>query len=101
MLRAAEQAQIAPNQISFTETIRVLDENLLPLGLVDAPRRQYMVERVLTEISQQRVPKQGVRIQARVVKRVRWRYERQKPEHLQAAPLQLDLSFHDSIALVT
>jgi hypothetical protein len=56
---------------------------------------------VLREISQQRVPKQGVRIQARVVKRARSRYERKNPEHLHAPPLELDLSFHEIIALVT
>ncbi len=101
MLLAAEQAQIAPTQISFTETIRVMDETLLPLGLVDPVRRSHMVEGVLREISQQQVPKQGVRIQARVVKRVRSRYERKKPQHLHAPPLELDLSFHEIIALVT
>jgi hypothetical protein len=42
-----------------------------------------------------------VRIQARVVKRVRSRYERKKPEHVQAPPLELDLDFHEIIALVT
>jgi hypothetical protein len=101
MLIAAEQAQISPTQISFTETIRVMDENLIPLGLVEAPRRQHMVEGVLKEISQQRLPKQGVRIQARLVKRVRSRYERKKPEHVHTPPLELDLSFHEIIALVT
>lgn len=60
-----------------------------------------MVEGVLREISQQRLPKQGVPIQARVVKQVRSRYERKKPEHLHAPPLELDLSFHEIIALVT
>ncbi len=78
-----------------------MDENLIPLGLVDAARRQHMVAGVLREISQQRLPKQGVRIQARVVKRVRSRYERKKPEHVHAPPLELDLSFHEIIALVT
>lgn len=78
-----------------------MDETLLPLGLVEAPRRQSLVEGVLREICQQRLPKQGVRIQARVVKRVRSRYERKKPEHLHAPPLELDLSFHEIIALVT
>jgi hypothetical protein len=101
MQSAAEQAQISPNQISFTETIRIMDENLIPLGLVDASRRQHMVEGVLREISQQRLPKQRVRIQARVVKRAHSRYERKKPEHLHAPPLELDLSFHEIIALVT
>jgi hypothetical protein len=41
-----------------------------------------------------------VRIQARVVKRVRSRYERKKPEHWQAPPSELDLDFHQILALV-
>jgi len=100
MLQAAEQAQIAATQISFTETIRIMDESLIPLGLVSAPRRQHMVEHLIKEIGQQRLPKQPVRIQARVVKRVRSRYERKKPEHWHAPPLELDLDFHQIIALV-
>src|SRR5262249_393356 len=43
MLRAACQAAVAPTQISFTETVRIMDENLLPLGLVSAPRRERMI----------------------------------------------------------
>jgi len=100
MLQAAEQAQIAATQISFTETIRIMDESLIPLGLVSAPRRQYMVEQLIREIGQQRLPKPPVRIQARVVKRVRSRYERKKPEHWHAPPLPLDLDFHHIIDLV-
>jgi hypothetical protein len=100
MLQAAEQAQIAATQISFTETIRIMDESLIPLGLVCAPRRQHMVTSLIKEIGQQRLPKQRVRIQARVVKRVRSRYERKKPEHYHVPPLELDLDFHHIIDLV-
>jgi hypothetical protein len=100
MLQAAEQAQISATQISFTETIRILDESLIPLGLVNPARRLHMVEGLIREISQQRLPKQPVRIQARVVKRVRSRYERKKPEHWHAPPLELDLDFHHIIDLV-
>jgi hypothetical protein len=100
MLRAAEQVQISPTQISFTSTIRVIDENLIPLGLVCAPRRQHIVESVLKEIGSQRLPKQPIRIQARVVKRVRSRYERKKPEHACAPALELDLDFHQIIEVV-
>lgn len=73
MLLAAEQAQLSATQISFTETLRMMDETLVPLGVVGAPRRHYMVEWVLKEIRKPRLPKQGVRIQARVVKGVRSR----------------------------
>lgn len=100
MLQAAEQVQIAPTQISFTETIRIMDESLISLGLVSAPRRLHMVEGLIREIAQQRLPKQRVRIQPRVVKRVRSRYERKKPEHYHAPPLELDLDFHQIIDLV-
>jgi hypothetical protein len=101
MLRAATQQGIAPTALSLTATIRLLDESLLPLGLVHAARRHTMVVNLLDEIGQQRLPKQRVRIQARVVKRVRSRYARKKPEHWLAPPLELDLDFHQIIALVT
>jgi hypothetical protein len=100
MLQAAEQAQISATQISFTETIRIIDESLIPLGLVSTTRRLHMVEGLIDEIGQQRLPKQPVRIQPRVVKRVRSRYARKKPEHYHAPPLELDLAFHQIIALV-
>jgi len=101
MLRAAAQQGIAPTTLSLTGTIRILDESLLPLGMVPVARRRTMVLDLLTEIGQQRVPKQRVRIQARVVKRTRSRYARKKPEHWLAPPLELDLDFHQIIALVT
>jgi len=101
MQTVAEQALISPTQISFTATIRLMDDNLIPLGLVNAPRRQHIVESTLEEIGQQRLPKQRVRIQARVVKRIRSRYERKKPEHLRAPALELDVSFHEIIAVVS
>jgi len=100
ILQAAQQAQIAPTQISFTETLRIMDESLIPLSLVSAPRRQVMLTSLISEIGQQRLPKQPVRIQARVVKRVRSRYERKKSEHYHAPPLPLDLDFHHIIDLV-
>jgi hypothetical protein len=101
MLRAATQQGSAPTTLSLTGTIRILDESLLPLGMVPVARRRTMVLDQLTEIGQQRLPKQRVRIQARVVKRTRSRYARKKPAHWLAPPLELDLDFHQIIALVT
>src|SRR5258708_10726190 len=100
MLQAAEQAQIPATQISFTETIRIMDESLIPLGLVCAPRRQHMVTSLIDEIGQQRLPKQRMRIQARVVKPSRSPYERKKPQHSHAPPFPLDFDFHHFISLV-
>ena len=73
---------------------------LIPLGLVQEPRRQHIVESVLQEIGQSRLPQQRVRIQPRVVKRARSRYERKKPAHWQVPALELDVSFQEIIAVV-
>ena len=100
MLRAAQPQGLAPTTISFPQTIRLVDDSLLPLSLVSPSRRQQMVVSLLQEIGTFRLPKQRVRIQARVVKRVRSRYERKKPEHWHAPPLELDLDFHQILALV-
>ncbi len=101
MLQAATQQGIAPTALSLTGTIRILDESLLPWGMVSAARRHTLVSALLEEIGQQRLPKQRVRIQARVVKRTHSRYGRKQPEHWLAPPLELDLDFHQIIALVT
>jgi DDE family transposase len=100
MLQAAEHKGLAPTSISFTATLRLLDESLVPLTLVSASRRKQMVVSLLREIGTFQVPKPRVRIQARVVKRVRSRYERKKPEHWHAPPLELDLDFRQILALV-
>jgi hypothetical protein len=101
MLRAAQQADLSPRQLSFTETIRILEETLVPLGLVEAPRREAMVQSIYREIGQQRLPPHRVRIQPRVVKRVRSRYERKQPDQWHAPALELDVEFQNIIEVVT
>lgn len=99
MLRAAKAQAIAPITLSFTATIRILDDSLIPLGLVSPVRRAHMVEGLLHEIAAQRLPTQRLRIQVRVVKRPRSRYPRKKPDQWHVPPLELDLDFHQVIAL--
>ena len=101
MLGAATQHALAPTTLSFTATLRLVDETLVPLSVVSASRRQDMLADLRQELATFRLPKQRVRIQARVVKRTRSRYERKKPEHLHAPPLELDLDFQQIIELVT
>jgi hypothetical protein len=59
-----------------------------------------MVVNLVQEIGTLRLPKQRVRFAPRVVKRVRSRYERKKPEHWQIPPLEWDVDFHQILALV-
>ncbi len=101
MLTAAEGASISPRHLSFTETIRIWEETQVPLSLVDAARRAVMVHTIYREISLQRLPPQRVRIQPRVVKRARSRYERKQLEQWDAPTLELEVDFQSIIALVT
>lgn len=78
-----------------------MDENLISLSLVNEARRLRMVEHVIKEIGEQRLPKQPIRIQPRVVKRASSRYERKRSVHLQVPVLELDVSFHEIIAVVS
>ena len=101
MLTSAELAELSPRQLSFTETLRIVEDTLLPLGLVEPARREAMVQGIYQEIAQQRLPAQRVRIQPRVVKRVRSRYERKQPQHYDAPALELDVEFQHIIEVVT
>ena len=100
MVQAAAAHAIAPISLSFTETLRILDEHLAPLALVSPQRRAHLFEQMVREIGQQRLPKQPLRVQARVLKRGYLRYPHKKPEHWHALPFPLDLDFHEVIALV-
>jgi hypothetical protein len=100
IVRAALPIEVAPHRISFTETLRLVDDSLHALSVVSVSRREQMVHTLLKEIGTFLLPKQRLRVQARVVKRTRSRYERKKPEHWHAPPFELDLDIQDIIALV-
>ncbi len=101
MLQAATQADVAPTQLSFSGTLRILDESLPSLTLASPTHRATLTLHLLKEIAAERVPTQRLRLQARVVKRVRSKYERKLPLHLKAPPLEAGIDFKDLIALVT
>jgi hypothetical protein len=94
-------AHIAVRTLSFTGTIRIIDESLPALNLASPRQRALLIRHLFAEIATQLVPPQRVRFQARVVKRVRSKYERKLPLHLKAPPLEAGLDFKDFIALVT
>jgi len=101
MLQAATAANVAPPQLSFTGTIRILDECLPALSLFSLTQRVILVQSLLSEIAAQRPPAQRLRFRARVVKRTRSKFERNLPLHLKAPPLEPGVDFEDLIALVT
>ena len=101
MLEAAALARLAPTQLSFSKAVR-LWEQTQPYSLLVAPQaRARWEEDVLHELAQARLPVQRLRLQARVVKRVRSKYERKQPLHLKAPPFEPGVDFQHLMALVT
>jgi hypothetical protein len=101
MLQAATAADVAPTQLSFTGTIRILDECLPIWSLVSPAQRVNLLQAALCESAAQRLPAQRLRFQERVVKRTDSKFERKLPLHLKAPPLEPGVDFKDLIALVT
>lgn len=90
MYLAALQADWDPDEVSFVQTINVLQRSQWRLMQASCWQRPALREALLQEIRQERVPARRLRFQARVVKRTRSRYERKWYAHLRAPCL------HDS-----
>lgn len=100
MMRASETSEGEARQLSFTKTLRLIEDTRVPLLLVSAARRATLVSQLLREIGGYHVPKQRLRIQARVVKRSHSRYGRKKPEHFHAPPFEWDFNIYQVLELV-
>ncbi len=101
MLQAATEGDVAPTQLSFTGTMRILDASLPALTLASAAHRATLTAHLMLELAAERLPTRRLRFQARVGKRVRSKYERKLPLHLKAPPLEAGIDFKDLIAVVT
>jgi len=97
MYAAALQADWDPDEVSFVQTINVLQRSQWRLMQASCWQRPALRQALLQEVRQERVPPRRLRFQARVVKRTRSRYERKWYAHLHAPCLKE--SFLDLIVL--
>ncbi len=67
MRHSAQEADVAPTQLSFTGTMRILDESLPALTLASWAHRLTLTQHLLVEIAAERLSAQRLRFQARVV----------------------------------
>jgi len=98
MYAAALQADWDPDEVSFVQTINVLQRSQWRLMQASCWQRPALRQALLQEVRQERVPPRRLRFQARVVKRTRSRYERKWYAHLHAPCLKE--SFLDLIVLL-
>lgn len=101
MLGAACLAKVAPTQLSFVGAVRLWEDTLPFAAFLPAPERARWEEELVQELATKRLPAQRLRFQARVVKRVRSKYERKQLFHLKAPPLEPGVDFKDLMAVVT
>jgi len=97
MYTAALQADWDPDEVSFVQTIHVLQRSQWRLMQASFWQRPALRQALLHEVCQERVPPRRLRFQARVVKRTRSGYERKWYAHLHA-PCLKD-SFLDLVVL--
>ncbi len=98
MYAAALQADWDPDEVSFVHTINVLQRSQWRLMQASCWQRPALLQALLQEVRQERVPPRRLRFQARVVKRTRSRYERKWFAHLHAPCLKDD--FLDLVVLL-
>jgi hypothetical protein len=98
MYAAALQADWDPDEVSFVHTLNVIQRSQWRLMQATHWLRPALRQVLLHEVRQERIPPRRLRLQARVVKRTRSRYERKWYAHLHA-PCLKD-SFLDLVVLL-
>lgn len=99
MHRAAQQADLDPDQLSFTEALVAADAAVNSYALVAPQDRPRVVGRLLLALKEHPLPPRRLRINARVVKQPRSKWKRKRPEHLHGPSLR-DRTFADVACLV-
>jgi hypothetical protein len=98
MYAAALHADWDPDEVSFAQTLNVIQRSQWPLMQADSFQRPALRQALLHEVCQERVPPRRLRLQARVVKRTHSRYKRKWYAHLHAPCLHA--SFLDLVILL-
>lgn len=95
---AAERANVAPRDISFTGTV-----NVLRARLPEAPRSRHLIaqwyESLLEEISLEVLEPRRNRVNPRVIKRPQSKWTKKREQHRNLPPLEKE--FRETIELVT
>jgi hypothetical protein len=81
MLEAAAAVDIDPDRLSFTHTLRVLQESLSEFQLVEQCELPRLYQRLVHDVARERLPERQPRSHARVVKRKMSNFRLKRAEH--------------------
>lgn len=99
MAEAAAAVEMAPNRLSFVGCLRILRLRLPECPAAERGSWQDWYERLLTEMSQERLPPRRNRINPRVIKRKMSKFQKKRSRHRPAPPLKK--KFVEAIVLET
>ena len=95
---AAVQADIAPDRLSFTKSVRILRNALFEFQIVDENQKPALYQRLLKDIARTKLPERANRSNPRVIKRKISNFDKKRPEHF--AWHQPSKPFADAIVLL-
>ena len=98
MHEAAVQAHLDPDRLSFTHAINVLQAAIPEFQMTALELLPRLYERLLHDLTSQRLPEGRLRTNPRVVKRKMSKFRLKRPEHF-AWPQPSVRSFREAVAL--
>ena len=81
MLDAAVTGDLDPDRLSFTHTLRVIQESLPEFQLVDRADLPRLYQRLVRDVARERLPEREPRSNPRVVKRKMSNFRLKRPKH--------------------
>jgi hypothetical protein len=98
MHEAALRVDEDPDRLSFTNSLRIIQQAIPGFQLVDSSQHRELYQRMLRDIAKQRLPERDHRINPRVVKRKMSKFHLKRPEHCH--PAQPTKPFVESVVIL-
>jgi len=98
MHEAALRVDVDPDRLSFTNSLRVVQQAIPEFQLVATSQHGELYQRMLRDIAQQRLPARDQRINPRVVKRKMSKFHLKRAEHRH--PVQPTKPFVESVVIL-
>ena len=100
MHRAACQAGVDPDRLSFTDAVFVLCETTRELAQVSASQRESLHQEMLNRLTAQLLPPRHLRANPRVLKKLYRKYKRKSPNEPAPPPFDPEDRFLDFVVLL-
>lgn len=98
MHEAALSVDADPDRLSFTNSLRIIQQAIPEFQWVDSSQHRDLYQRLLRDIAKQRLPERDHRINPRVVKRKMSKFRLKRPEHCH--PAQPTKPFVESVVIL-